>query len=258
MTNSYSKFARFQYTSPADIGIENYNPTIYKMAVLAELAKIVGIKKSNKISSGYECSYSNMGNWKFNLDYEGVCDAILIDGNRKLLRDCYQSAFNEYVLLTHSEDWKTLYADSPYRYMIGECYTFGENEFHANGGLGTKIYHAWVETETIVDGKLITMVIDNSNNQSVICEAATFYTQWRIHSFNNYSFMVNQAIRDCFKKFPKKSQQAKIRNLSVFQIVNIDSCLKILEEDTIKQNGGILVANYIERLVGESVLKKLN
>jgi hypothetical protein len=247
----------FQYTSPADIGIENYNPTVFKMAVLAELIKSQsGIKatKINRIKKPIY-TYSDIGEWQSNLPYEQVCDAILLSGEFKVLRNCYQSAFNEYVLLSHSEDWKIRYDNAPFRYMVGQCYTFGESEFHANGGLGTKIHHAWVEVDTHIDGKEITMVIDESNNRSMICEAHTFYKQWKVHSLNDFSLVVDNAIKEVFKKFPKKHHEAQIKKLNVFQILDIKKIIQVIDEDTVKQHGGILSADYIECMMGASVME---
>lgn len=255
MTNSYSKFARFQYTSPADIGIEDYNPTIYKMAVLADLRKAVRIKKAKKLTKTkpFDYTYSDAGNFETKLTYEEVCDAIALVGTFKVLRNCFQSAFNEFVLLSRSRDWKTRY-HCPMRFMIGEGYTFGEPEcFHLNGGLGLKIHHAWVEIDTHIHGVPTTMVIDKSNNQTMLCERSNFYEQWRIHSYNDFSGVVDKAIDDLFTQYPKKSQAEKITKLSVFKIIDIPLCIEIIEEDTIRQKGGILFADYIDRLIRASL-----
>jgi hypothetical protein len=263
MTNAYSKFIRFQYGSPADIGIENYDPTVGKMAVHQELLSLTALRnarRNHRDTPEVEAKYCEAmeticlsgENIMLSKRMKKKADEFLMRiGKWELKRDCYEAAFKKFKELAISPDGGLTKNVKRVSFIIGSCYTHGEEDStHLDSGLGLLFTHAWVEIATTLNGEPYTLVIDPSNGCKQYCSADVFYkTACVVHSQDFTKVIVSNYLK-LFVDYKKGKNSGQYRRSDLF---NLDTALQVCENKDKEMNYRVY-ANEIVEVVGKSVL----
>jgi hypothetical protein len=263
MTNSHSKFARFQYTSPADIGIENYDPTAGKMAVHQELLCCWTFRHSRsnyRDTPAVEKQYCEametvclQGNHNYiSRRMKVKADEFSIRiGKWELKRDCYDAAYTKFKSLTWDNNGLLPNAKRV-KFIIGSCHSRGDDDSeHLNSGMGLRFTHAWVEIHTTINDEPYVLVIDPSNGQTQYSSQETFYrTACVVHTHDFTKTIIGN-----FLKLFINWQKSDARTLSYTrnQILDLDAALAICDKKD-KEMDYKFYANEIVEVVGRSVL----